>query len=204
MKGNTMRTASKTMYLAICGCLIAVVLTSATCKSFDPGARKEKQKPVKVTRSAIQPDSAVVERLGDTVCSLMFNPRAANLYLVNPLERPADHNFTIGGYKVEQHVATLQPDYLSTLLFLMADSASYNDSPMIPAVAFMPEVALEIPGKDETLSVIFSFISQQMAIVRNGAVQKTIRYNNTRLFLLFFNNILHNDLYNKQLNTPGK
>lgn len=187
--------------MIVTGMVCLIALSSATTIRTQPLAFKCKDRVSKVDRAVIRPDSSVQRRLGRDVCSTLFAPRKVVLYSLSPLESPSAGDFTIADYKVTKKECTIKPDYFSVLQALLADSASYNDSPLIPAVAFMPNVALEVSTKSDTVYAIFSFASEQIGIVRNGTIVRTVRYANTRQFLLYFYRILEKDLYHKQLNT---
>ena len=164
---------------------IGLALSSSTCdkKSFE----RQKNESVLLKKNFIvQPDSTVVNLLGKDCCNALFSAKKATLYKMNPAVRPTDQDQTIGGVKVENKMECLQKHEIYLFQFLLADSMSFSDMPLVPTTPFAPTAAIEFSGKGGTVSLLFSMTSQEIGIVENGQIVKVERYTNARIITRFF------------------
>lgn len=185
--------------------LVALGLVLSACGvagEGDPIFRKRAARQAGFGRSAIVPDRMATAQLGERACAHVFTPASANLYKISAAERPKRGEASIAGYKVEAQLGEVAADYLSPLQFLLSDSLSYNDSPLVPAVPFMPNVAIGFAtSRRDTVYLLFSFASEQIGIVEDGRMVKILRYRNPRLIMLYFQRMLGVEHYSQQLNS---
>lgn len=175
-------------------CLCAMLLfTSTACGHTQPDIETGWPKPKR--KQTINYDAAVAKRLTDTVATLLFNANKATVYRVNPTVKPKDDDKTIGGIKIEEKIGSMEEQELQMLQFLLADSCSYSDSPVIPITPFSPSVALEMSSKQGTVHLLFSFASQEVGIVIDGEVQQEHRYSYARLITRLFENYMDKEYY---------
>lgn len=149
----------------------------------------------------IELDSVARTTLGDSIIAILSHPVQVSLYTLSPLTRPGDNDPTIGNYLVTKLDTVVPLDYYSILIFLLSDSNNYDNGENIPAIRFMPANALTVVSEADSASLLLSPASMEIGIVHKGVVKNIFRYNNKRLFLLFFNRLLHNEIYDKMLNT---
>ncbi len=142
-----------------------------------------------------EPDSIVIQKLGAEASSVLFSATKATLYRVNSTVRPSDKDVTIGGVKVEGKVKPLSKKDVYLLQFMLSDSLSYSDSPIIPTTPFAPTLAIEFKGKGGVVSLLFSLTSQEVGIVWDGKRTSVCQYANPRLFARFFSNHLEEEFY---------
>lgn len=175
-------------------CLCAMLLfTSTACGNTRPDTESGWPKPKK--KEPISYDAAVAKRLTDTVATLIFNAHKATVYRINPTVKPKDDDKTIGGIKIEEKIGSMEELELEMLQFLLADSCSYSDSPVIPITPFSPSIALEMSSKQGTVHLLFSFASQEVGIVIDGEVQQEHRYAYARLITRLFENYMDKEYY---------
>lgn len=179
-------------------CLSALIMASACgCVKSNCQSKQITQKGV----SLITMDSIARTALSDTVLSIMMHPQQVSLYTLSPLTRPGDNDFTIGNYKVVKKEGEISLDYYTVLIFLLADSCIYDRGENVQAIKFMPSHAITVISETDSVSLLYSHVSMEIGVVHEGYITNIFRYNNQRQFLLFFNNILENDMYNEMLNT---
>lgn len=141
------------------------------------------------------PDSIVLQKLGAEAASVLFSATKATLYRVNSTVRPSDKDVTIGGVKVEGKVKTLSKKDVYLLQFMLSDSLSYSDSPVIPTTPFAPTLAVEFKGRGGSVSLLFSLTSHEVGVVWEGKRTHVCQYANPRLVARFFGNHLDDEFY---------
>lgn len=147
-----------------------------------------------------QPDSVTVSILGEDVATIVFGAKKATLSHLNPMESPADGEPTIGGVKVSSTLGTLNRTDLSTIQFLMADSAFYNNGPVTVTSPYAPNYALSFTKGKQKIDLVFSLVSFEMGIVKDGKLTKVVRYNNARQVTRFFRLVSQNNTYDMLIN----
>lgn len=173
------------MKKGIISVFIATLACSAACSMFasnDNG--KPQSKPL-----LICPDDSVVKVMGDSIASIVFNPKTVMLYELDPSAKVGDNDRTIGGVKVKQEVGKVQKDYYPIVLFMLSDSLSYSDEIIVPARPFVPRMALEFKQKKESVFILFSFGSREISAVKNGKELWHKHINDSRKYVRFFYNI---------------
>lgn len=124
----------------------------------------------------IQPDSLVVQWLGESVCNVLFSPSRVVCYQVEPTfggeENSKDAFLKAKRMKIAQ---IGQPKY-AILQFLIADSTNYDFSPEEPKCHFTPYYAFTFSRRKESVTVFISFNCKKWAVESNGEV-KTFKYN---------------------------
>lgn len=185
------------MYSAILSCLALLFLAPAlsASSSFDgkPAAQKQSKKTI---RYECPPDSAVVARLNDTVSLLLFSAKRATVYQLNPSVHIKDDDKTIGGVVVEKNLGRMSDKSLFTLQMVLSDKNSYSDTPVIPLTPFAPTIAVELSGRQGSLCLLFSFLSQEVGIVRDGLLVATHRYKGKGLMAKIFRQYIPQDYMN--------
>lgn len=186
------------------GCLalcigLALSLSATTCDtatSQDPGKELSAKKKFKF---AVQPDTTVCRLLGDKAANTLFTAKKATLYRLNPSVRPTDQDVTIGGVKVEEKLCGLDKQDIYLFQFLLADSLTYSNDPLVPLTPFAPTAAIEFSGKQGTCFLLFSLTSQEVGIVIDGKRVFTSRYRNARTLTRWFAIQLNDEFYNNLL-----
>ena len=149
----------------------------------------------------ISPNDSVKKILGDSVCSVVYQPTQVKLFTLST-ESVGDKDETIGGYKVKEYIGCIRKDYYSILLFLLSDHSEYFNGVIYPAAPFIPEVALKFSDpNNNVVDFVFSFSGGQMKVVYNGHTTQTLKYLHERWIMIFFNNLIKNNDWTKILET---
>lgn len=197
MKRHLLRNKQHRIIAQLLLCSTVITLTSAcSCTK----CCMQKDQTCQQGINLIEPDSIARLTLGDTAVSIMMQAKTVSLYTLNPLTRPGDNDFTIGNYKVEKKECDVPLDFFPILAFLLSDSNNYDRGENVQSIRFIPSQAISITAETDSISMLFSPVSMEIGIVRKGIIQNIFRYNNQRLFLLFFKKLLNNDIYDKMLN----
>ena len=144
-----------------------------------------------------QADSVTVSILGEDVASVVFGAKKATLSHLNPMEPPADGDATIGGVKVVKELGTLNKTDLNVVLFMMADSAFYNNGAVTVTSPYAPNYALSFAKGKQRVDLVFSLASFEVGVVVNGKLTRVVHYNNARQITRFFRIVSQNDFYDR-------
>jgi len=162
----------------------AILCASSIASKATTSSEPEKKPVVAFAHLNPQPDSVIVAILGEDVTNVVFGAKKATLSHLNPMEPPADSEITIGGVKVA-----------STLQFLMADSAFYNNGPVTVTSPYAPNYALSFVKGKQKVDLVFSLVSMEMGIVVDGKLTNVVRYNNARQVTRYFRLVSQNEFY---------
>ena len=173
----------------------AILCASSIASKAATDSEPEKKPMVTFAHLNPQPDSVTVAMLGEDVTNVVFGAKRATLSHLNPMEPPADGEITIGGVKVASSLGVLNKTDLTTLQFLMADSAFYNNGPVTVTSPYAPNYALSFVKGKQKVDLVFSLVSMEMGIVVDGKLTKVVRYNNARQITRFFRLVSQNEFY---------
>ncbi len=173
-------------------CCITTVMSASTC-SATPA--KGSKKPEKKEIIAV-PDSVVVSMIGEDAAAVIFTAKKATLFIMRPTVKPKDQDKTIGGVLVGKQVRKLNRSEQYLFQFMLADSLSYTDVPIVPTTPYLPTVAIEFESKYGICQLLFSLTSQEVGIVVNGQEVTVLRYRNARLITRFFAENINEKFYN--------
>lgn len=177
---------------AVALCICSVLLLSSSACSESP----KKNGWSKGRTQTIQCDSTVVERLSKEASSVFFKANKATVYQINSMVNAKDNDKTIGGIKVEKKIGVMKTQELHMLQFLLADSACYSDSPVVPTTPYQPTIAVEVPSENGSVCFLFSFTSQELGVVVNGEARGNyIRYSYARLITRVFEQYIDKEYY---------
>lgn len=165
---------------------VASVVLLCACSVY---ASKKDNPETKILANFIEPDKKVKELLGDSITDLIFSPKDVVLYKLGSTTKPSDNDKTIGGVKVEKIIGKIDRNYYSIMQFLLSDSATYTGEKLVPAVPFKACMALEFQNKKEKVTLLYSFVSREMAIVKYGREVSHYHVGDIRKFILFFYNL---------------
>lgn len=163
--------------------LIGTMLSASSCLADKPVVQKQDKETL---RYICPPDSAVVNRLSDTICAVLFSAKKATLYKVNPAVQVRDNDMTIGGAPVEKCLGKMNAKDLYAMQVLLSDKNTYSDSPVVPLTPYAPTFAVELSGPNGTVCLMFSLLSQEVGIVYDGLLVATHSYKNRGLMAKFF------------------
>lgn len=180
---NNKRIKKTSVILTCMAVLLLGLVLSSSYKDTNPVVQNKTKKTI---RYICPPDSAVVSRLSDTVCAVLFSATKATVYKINPSVRPRDNDNTIGGIVVEKCLGKMNAKDLYALQVILSDKSTYSDSPVIPLTPYAPTFALEISSPNGTLYLMFSLLSQEVGIVYDGLLVATHTYKNRGLMAKFF------------------
>lgn len=178
--------------------MAAIILLSVTNQSCAHPMEKKNDAKKKLNSELIVPGDSVKEVLGEENCSVIFSPSKVKLYRLSP-EKAGDNDKTIGGYKIEKDMGTIDKTYYSILLYFLSDNAEYLKGSVYPAAPFIPEVAVEFTKKKEVVSIVFSFSGGQLQVVTAGKAQKPVKYYNEQHIMKYFQNIFNDKNWQKIL-----
>ena len=179
------------MALILC---TAIILSASTCNERTH-ERKTEGSIFQRKSYTVQPDSTVIQLMGKEAGNALFTASKATLYRTNPAVRPTDQDETIGGVRVEGKVCNLSKPDIYMILYLLSDSLSFSDTPLIPTTPFAPTAAIEFNGKGGCVSLLFSMTSQEVGVVWKGRTVKVVRYTNARLITRYFAQHLNEQFY---------
>lgn len=148
--------------------------------------------------SLVNPDDSVCLLLGDSVCKVLFQPVQVEMFALD-VTTPFENEKVIAGYVIKRKMGTVNKDYYTSLLFLLSDISSYNQSNLVKATPFLPHFALQFKLKKDNLIALFSLNSQDVKFVFNGNDVGIYRYNYSQLFTLFFQKMSQSDSKDKSL-----
>ena len=177
--------------------LVLLVQTSITCTM--QATNKTQTPKAKKTTMKIVPDQIVKNIYGDVIADIIFSPKEVKLYKLISNVQPSDEDITIGGHKVEKELGKIPRDYYPILQFLLADSCSYSDGTLIPAMPFSPTYAVEFSKKGNTVFLVFSFDNREIAIVCNGIELKRQQIRIPRKLMLFVKGLDDDNFLKEQL-----
>lgn len=143
----------------------------------------------------VVPDTTVVGIIGEEAANVLFTAKKATLYTMLPTVRPKDQDRTIGGVLVDKSIRKLNRNEQYLFQYLLADSLSYTDIPMVPTTRFLPTAAIEFESKYGTCQLLFSLTSQEVGVVVNGRQTVVKRYRNARLITRFFASQIDDKFY---------
>lgn len=177
--------------------IVIAMISSFTACSESSVAQKSDVVMVN-NKNFIQPDSLVAQWLGDSTCKVLFAPTKVVCYQVKPTFGESMDSTALFSNDNLMKVGRIDPSKYSILLFLIADSESYNFLPDEPKCFFAPYLAYEFSNRKESVMVYISFNCEKWAIVRNGDV-RTFKYNCQKELLRYFKYLLPNDSYINEL-----
>lgn len=180
---------------------LVAALSASTCVQTSDFASKDTALSAKGRcKFVVDPDSLVISRMGEKASIALFASSKGTLYKINPSVRPLDNDMTIGGFKVEEKLNSISKQELYFFQFLLADSLSYSNEPIVPLTPFAPTAAIEFSGKQGTVFLLFSTTSQEVGVVVGGKRVFTSRYCYARLITRWFAGQLNDDFYKELLN----
>ena len=138
----------------------------------------------------ITPDEKVKEIMGDSIAEIIFSPKVTVVaYKMSPSEFPSDNDRTIGGVKIAKEIGKIGKSYFPIMQFLLSDSTFYTGEILVPAVPFRATMALEFKVKKESVFILYSFGSREIAAVKNGKEVWHKHISDIRKYILFFHNV---------------
>lgn len=196
-KASLSKQSKKAVATVVTAIAVLTMCAFSTSEKSTTDPPKDKKPVVAFAHLNSQPDSVTVSILGEDVATIVFGAKKATLSHLNPMESPADGEPTIGGVKVSSTLGTLNKTDLSTIQFLMADSAFYNNDPVTVTSPYAPNYALSFAKGKQKVDLVFSLVSFEMGIVKDGKLTKVVRYNNARQVTRFFRLVSQNEFYDK-------
>ena len=196
-KASLSKQSKKAVATVVTAIAVLTMCAFSTSEKSTTDPPKDKKPVVAFAHLNSQPDSVTVSILGEDVATIVFGAKKATLSHLNPMESPADGEPTIGGVKVSSTLGTLNKTDLSTIQFLMADSAFYNNGPVTVTSPYAPNYALSFAKGKQKVDLVFSLVSFEMGIVKDGKLTKVVRYNNARQVTRFFRLVSQNEFYDK-------
>lgn len=194
-KASLSKQRKKAVATVVTAIAVLTMCAFSTSEKSTTDPPKDKKPVVAFAHLNSQPDSVTVSILGEDVATIVFGAKKATLSHLNPMESPADGEPTIGGVKVSSTLGTLNKTDLSTIQFLMADSAFYNNGPVTVTSPYAPNYALSFAKGKQKVDLVFSLVSFEMGIVKDGKLTKVVRYNNARQVTRFFRLVSQNNTY---------
>lgn len=185
---------------AILTCMAVLLLGMVLSSSYKDTNPVVQNKTKKTIRYICPPDSAVVSRLSDTVCAVLFSATKATVYKINPSVKPRDNDNTIGGIVVEKCLGKMNAKDLYALQVILSDKSTYSDSPVIPLTPFAPTFAIELTGYNGSFCLLFSLLSQEVGVVYDGLLVSTHSYRGRGLMAKMFRKYLFEDYMNYLIN----
>lgn len=199
-KASLSKQSKKAVATVVTAIAVLTMCAFSTSEKSTTDPPKDKKPMVAFAHLNSQPDSVTVSILGEDVATIVFGAKKATLSHLNPMESPADGEPTIGGVKVSSTLGTLNKTDLSTIQFLMADSAFYNNGPVTVTSPYAPNYALSFAKGKQKVDLVFSLVSFEMGIVKDGKLTKVVRYNNARQVTRFFRLVSQNNTYDMLIN----
>lgn len=199
-KASLSKQSKKAVATVVTAIAVLTMCAFSTSENSTTDPPKDKKPVVAFAHLNSQPDSVTVSILGEDVATIVFGAKKATLSHLNPMEPPADGEPTIGGVKVSSTLGTLNKTDLSTIQFLMADSAFYNNGPVTVTSPYAPNYALSFAKGKQKVDLVFSLVSFEMGIVKDGKLTKVVRYNNARQVTRFFRLVSQNNTYDMLIN----
>ncbi len=199
-KASLSKQSKKAVATVVTAIAVLTMCAFSTSEKSTTDPPKDKKPVVAFAHLNSQPDSVTVSILGEDVATIVFGAKKATLSHLNPMESPADGEPTIGGVKVSSTLGTLNKTDLSTIQFLMADSAFYNNGPVTVTSPYAPNYALSFAKGKQKVDLVFSLVSFEMGIVKDGKLTKVVRYNNARQVTRFFRLVSQNNTYDMLIN----
>ncbi|MBR3827973.1 MAG: hypothetical protein IKJ40_01555 [Bacteroidales bacterium] len=199
-KASLSKQSKKAVATVVTAIAVLTMCAFSTSEKSTTDPPKDKKPVVAFAHLNSQPDSVTVSILGEDVATIVFGAKKATLSHLNPMESPADGEPTIGGVKVSSTLGTLNKTDLSTIQFLMADSAFYNNGPVTVTSPYAPNYALSFTKGKQKIDLVFSLVSFEMGIVKDGKLTKVVRYNNARQVTRFFRLVSQNNTYDMLIN----
>lgn len=185
-----------TTFTCMLALLLTLVLSASAYLDEKPTVQKQSHKSVYVC----PPDSAVVSRIGDTVCTILFSAKKATLYKINVSSKARDNDKTIGGVVVENCLGKMSTNDLYALQMIMSDKNSYSDSPIVPLTPYAPSYAVELMGPNGTIYLMFSLLSQEVGVVYDGLLIATHQYKGRGLMAKPFRKYISEEYMNYLIN----
>ena len=167
-KASLSKQSKKAVATVVTAIAVLTMCAFSTSEKSTTDPPKDKKPVVAFAHLNSQPDSVTVSILGEDVATIVFGAKKATLSHLNPMEPPADGEPTIGGVKVSSTLGTLNKTDLSTIQFLMADSAFYSNSPVTVTSPYAPNYALSFAKGKQKVDLVFSLVSFEMGIVKDG------------------------------------
>ena len=176
-------------------CVLVVFLTAWKNVSDNP------KTPIIKMGDAVRADSVAITHLGEEEAAIVFSQSKATLYHLDPGTEAKDSEMRIGGVRVKGKMGIVSEKNLSPLLFMLSDSCFLSRSEEVVTTPYAPTYALRFKGRKGIVDLVFSLTSNQMSVVRDGAVKKTFDYSPSRDVIRYFRNVSGNEFYDKLLTT---
>lgn len=146
----------------------------------------------------IQPDSLVVQCLGESVCNVLFSPSKVVCYQVEPTFGGGSDSTKVFLEARRMKIAQIDQSKYTILQFLIADSTNYDFSLEEPKCFFSPYFVFTFSNRKESVTVYMSFNCKKWAFENNGEV-KMFKYNCQGSLLRFCKGLFPGDPYINEL-----
>ena len=183
MRGLSAFSLSEMMKRTLLLTLSALIIFTSCSKA----ASKQGNAKGNFVASIITPDEKVKEIMGDSIADIIFSPKVTVVaYKMSPSEKPGDNDPTIGGVKIAEQIGKIDKCYFPIMQFFLSDSTTYSGEAIVPARPFIARTALEFKLKKESVFLLFSFGSGEVAAVTKGKEIWHHHIGDMHKFILFF------------------
>ena len=145
-----------------------------------------------------QPDSAVSEILGDSLCEIIFAPDSVYAHQLNPLQVPDSTTKLVGKWVAQKELGRVGRQYYGAVQFYLRDSSHYNRSGLVNKCAFAPYMSLSFYKGGEEVILLFNIHCGEVGLWFKDKLQRH-EFTTNRYLRQFMLALLPDDEYLKNL-----